>query len=216
MQRIKAFISYSSHDCSKKSGILKELLQKYLGFESFTAHTDIPGGKNFNEMIIRQIKLSHVFLPLISESSGKSIFVNQEIGISIGSGKPIIPIKTNRNPFGFISHIQALKFPDLVSISDNITLKYVDLSSKIFYSLFQDVSLIDLRVLLFESLLYALSTSPSFFTANVVGQLIFNSLKIERFSDKYNKDICNFIKNNRYANQEAYFMPSLKKELNCS
>jgi len=215
MQRIRAFISYSAHDCDKKSSILKELLQKYLGFESFTAHTDVPGGKDFNEMIIKQIKTSHIFFPLISESSEKSTFVNQEIGIAIGSGKPIIPIKINKNPFGFISHIQAIKFPEVISISNNITLKYVNMSSKIFYPLFKDIHLSYLRIHLFESLLYALSNSPSFYTANVIAHFITNSLDIENFNNEYNMDICEIIKNNQWTSKETYFLPNLKKQLNC-
>jgi len=216
MMRIKAFISYSAHDCDIKASILKNLLQKYLGFESFIAHTDIPGEKDFNEMIIKQIKISHIIFPLISESSEKSTFVNQEIGIAIGGGKPIIPIKINKNPFGFISHIQAIKFPEAVSEEENTTLKYVALATKIYYPLFQESSFLSLRKTLLESLLFSLSNSPSYFTSNVVGHFIVNSLKIDRFNNKYDHSIDQIIKNNSYAYRESYFIPQLISLLNCS
>lgn len=214
--RIKAFISYSAHDCDIKAGILKDLLQKYLGFDPFIAHVDIPVGRDFNEMIVKQIKECDVFFPLSSQSSENSLFVNQEIGIAIGSCKSIIPIKIDKNPFGFISHIQALKFPQSASEGENTTLKYVALATKIYYPLFQESSLLSLRKPLLESLLFSLSNSPSYFTSNVVGHFIFNSLKIDRFNNEYDHSIDQIIKNNSYVYRESYFIPQLINLLNCS
>ena len=216
MQRIKAFISYSASDSNKKAGILKELLQKYLGFESFIAHSDIPVGHDFNEIIIHQIKASHAFFPLISETSENSIFVNQEIGIAIGGGKPIIPIKIDKNPYGFISHIQALKFPSADSKLVNLTVNYVNLASKIVYPLFKDTHLSLLRKTIFESLLYALSQSPSLYTTNVVAHFIANCLDIQDFNGLYNQTICDIVKTNQWVGKETYFLPQLCERLNCT
>jgi len=171
MQRIKAFISYSSSDCNQKAGSLKEIFQKYLGFDSFIAHSDIPVGRNFNEMIINQIKISHVFIPLISTDSEKSTFVNQEIGIAMGSGRPIVPIKINNNPGGFISHIQAMQFP-IVEYGENSTIINSHFASKILFALYKDAHLSSLRTVLFESLLFAFSNSSSYYSANIVGHYV--------------------------------------------
>ncbi len=110
MDRIKVFISYSS-----KEKILGEKfkynLEKYCGYETFIAHTDIPASSLWEEEILSNINSSHFFLPLISKDFRKSPFTDQETGIAICLGKKIIPVNLDgTNPYGFIQKYQALRY----------------------------------------------------------------------------------------------------------
>lgn len=216
MKRISAFISYSTSDCNYKAQTLKEdILKRYLGFDSFIAHNDIAGGKQFDEMIKDQIKKADIFFVLVSKNAKQSVYVNQEIGMAIGYNKPIIPIKVDENPFGFIANLQALNFPKQRSTVDNVWFQYVKISTVIFYPLFKDATIMYLRETLFESLLFALSKSTTFYTANTVGQHILSALDISSFSGKYDSYICQTINENSFAKNEVYILPKLKRKLQC-
>jgi hypothetical protein len=85
------------------------VLEKY-GMEVFLAHEDIAPSAEWQEVIIRELKQTDVFLPLLTKSYKDSDWTDQEIGIAFGDEKFIIPLKVEIDPYGFISKFQALKF----------------------------------------------------------------------------------------------------------
>ncbi len=123
MSPIKAFISYSSMQ-KKIGGRFKDCLTNYCGYEVFIAHSDMPGASIFEEEIIKAIRNTDLFIPLISNNFKTSDFADQETGIAVVLEKKIIPIKLGEvNPYGFISKYQALQhktYQTAYSIKDNV------------------------------------------------------------------------------------------------
>lgn len=113
-KKVRVFISYSSKD-REVAGSLKRFLEKY-GLEVFLAHEDIKPTINWQEEIMQNLKECDVFLPIISPSFGHSEWTDQETGIAIALKKFIVPIKLGKDPYGFISRLQACKGDSFSSI----------------------------------------------------------------------------------------------------
>lgn len=110
---MKIFVSHHHKDATQLSNI------KYsfsgLGIEMFLAHEDIKPGEHDLKTMQEYIKEScDIFLLIGSKDALKSHYVQQEIGLALGTGKPIISTidKTNANTrlLGFIAHQQAISF----------------------------------------------------------------------------------------------------------
>lgn len=107
----KVFISYAMED-GKEAGALHRLLS-LLGFTCFLAHKDIKKGEQWREAIVRELRNSDIFLPLLSEHGLKSAWVQQECGMAhvfrANKKKPvIIPVTPNGQiPPGCLSEYQS-------------------------------------------------------------------------------------------------------------
>ena len=110
---MKIFISYSLED-KKDSDILRGLLER-VGFECFLAHRDIRKGDPWREAIVKELKASDVFIPILSDHGLASSWVHQECGMAhlLRTNKKqllIIPLTINNNtPPGCLSIYQAMK-----------------------------------------------------------------------------------------------------------
>ena len=82
MNRLKAFISYSSKQ-KTIGGRFKHCLEHYCGYEVFIAHNDMPAASFFPEEIIKAIKNSDFFIPLLSEDFKTSDYSDQETGAAV-------------------------------------------------------------------------------------------------------------------------------------
>ena len=110
MDRIKAFISYSSEE-KHIGGRLKQCLVSYCGYDVFIAHDDISGSEIWETEILQAIRNADFFIPLVSKYFKKSVYTDQETGCAISLHKKIIPIKLDgTNPYGFINKFQALQY----------------------------------------------------------------------------------------------------------
>lgn len=111
---LNAFISYSSKD-KKIAGIVKDALSN-LGINSFLAHEDITPSKEWQEVIVNQIKTCNIFVPIVTENFRESDWTAQESGAAFIKGMDIVPIsayfpgESFTQPYGFISKYQALKW----------------------------------------------------------------------------------------------------------
>src|SRR4030042_1980113 len=203
--RITAFISYSSEE-NRIGGKFRNYLETYCGYETFIAHDDIPGSAEWEKEIIKALKRTDFFIPLISESFKSSLFADQETGIAFCLGKKIIPVKLgNIDPYGFIGKFQALKYrhyPPNYYLTDNIkelilTVARIGLSLRS-KSKYQQKAL--------NSVVHAFCKSNSFDTANAVIQ---SMLKCKDFSKYHLKQISQAIEENDQI-QGAYELPVLK------
>ncbi len=104
---IRVFLSYSSKD-KEYAGQLKAELEER-GLEAFLAHEDIEPTKEWEGVILENLKACDVFIPLLSVNFKESEWTDQETGVAVSEGKVIIPLKINVDPYGFIGKIQALK-----------------------------------------------------------------------------------------------------------
>jgi len=109
--KLKAFISYSTHD-KQKAARVKEILSGF-GIDCFVAHDDIHVSQEWEKRIIDELNKADLFIPLLSNNFRKSDWTSQEIGkISIRKKVLILPVMLEDKiiPYGFIRHIQGIGF----------------------------------------------------------------------------------------------------------
>jgi len=103
-QRI--FISHLA--ASKKSaGALKTALEDY-GFACFVAHDDIEPTQEWQDQIALALSTMDALVALLTTGFPESRWTDQEVGVAIGRRVPIVPLKKDIDPYGFIGKYQAL------------------------------------------------------------------------------------------------------------
>ncbi len=102
----RIFLSHCS-SFSIEAGKLKENL-RLLGISSFVAHTDIQPSKEWRQEIQRALKTMDVLAPLLTSDFHLSEWTDQEVGIGVNRGVPIISLKYGLDPYGFLEKYQAL------------------------------------------------------------------------------------------------------------
>jgi hypothetical protein len=108
---LKVFVSYSIRDRKLAKQIKKGLLT--YGMNVFLAHDDIEASAQWSSVILATLKESDVFLPLLTEAFSTSEWTDQETGVALAHRKLIIPLKLDRDPYGFVGAIQAQRLnPD--------------------------------------------------------------------------------------------------------
>lgn len=205
MERPSVFISYSTND-KVSAGKLKKYLHIYGGFDCFLAHEDILISQEWEAKIIESLSESDIFIPLISEYSKVSTYVNQEIGLALAYKKPISPLKlTKLNPFGFISKVQAMNF------FSNDHQSLITITLQIFLSLVEDVRFDYLQNKVINSVIYALSQSDSFQSSRIIMRLLIELINMKKtaFNNLQIQNINSIIKNNDQVKNELYVLPEL-------
>jgi len=104
---LRVFVSYSSEDQLLAKGVKIGL--RSFGLDVFLAHDDIPGGAEWEDSIIKNIKQTDVFIQLLTNNFRKSEWTDQETGIAVSNQKMIIPLKIDILPYGFTKRYQAFK-----------------------------------------------------------------------------------------------------------
>jgi len=105
---LRVFVSYSTAD-KKLAGALKVGLEDY-GMDVFLAHEDITPCEEWEQIILRTLKQTDIFMPLLTKNFKNSSWTDQETGIAVSDQKFIISLKVNIDPYGFISKYQAFTF----------------------------------------------------------------------------------------------------------
>ena len=111
---LSVFISYSVDDREKTDPIYNGL-KSIPGVGLFYADSSIEPGDIINHKIIQAIHQSDIFLVFYSRSSIKSVYVQQEIGAALATGKIPIPILLDdTKPAGMIgNNVHYLDFSDM-------------------------------------------------------------------------------------------------------
>lgn len=104
---IRIFMSYK-HEDRELAGEFKLNLEHF-GFSVFLAHEDIEASRDWQEVILQELKSTDVFVPLLTSRYKESVYTDQESGVAIGRGLPIIPLKVDIDPYGFLDKTQAQK-----------------------------------------------------------------------------------------------------------
>lgn len=86
---------------------LKTELQHY-GAAAFVAHEDIEPSKAWQREIERALDTMHVLVALLSAGFTESAWANQEVGVAFGRGVPMVAVRVDEDPPGFIGSIQAV------------------------------------------------------------------------------------------------------------
>lgn len=103
----KLFISHLS-TFRKTIGHLKKELEKY-GISSFVAHEDIEPTKEWQDEIEKGLFSMDALCAVLMPGFKESNWTDQEIGVAIGRGILIIPVRRELDPYGFIGKYQGLQ-----------------------------------------------------------------------------------------------------------
>ncbi len=102
----RLFLSHLS-SFKENAGRLRTALMKY-GISTFVAHVDIEPTRKWQDEIEAALfsmdALAAVLMPGFKESN----WTDQEIGVAIGRGIPVVPLIRGLDPYGFIGKYQGL------------------------------------------------------------------------------------------------------------
>jgi len=103
----KLFISHLS-SFKQTVTILKIDLEKY-GISAFVAHEDIEPTKEWQEEIEKGLFSMDALCAVLTPGFKESNWTDQEIGIAIGRGILVVPIRRELDPYGFIGKYQGFQ-----------------------------------------------------------------------------------------------------------
>ncbi len=104
---IHIFLGHKHDDVSIADAI-KQCLERF-GIEAFVAHRDITPSAIWRQTILEHLQgKCNVFAPILTDEFRNSLWTDQETGIAVQKGLPIVPIKVHRDPYGFIDDRQAV------------------------------------------------------------------------------------------------------------
>lgn len=111
---VRAFLSYSHEDRGIAGGIKRNV--ESFGFRVFMAHEDIEPSAEWEGTILEKLKETDIFLALLTADYRESKWTDQESGAAVLRDIPIIPLKIDIDPYGFLGRYQALKL-DIGSVT---------------------------------------------------------------------------------------------------
>jgi len=103
----RIFISHKTEAKTTAAGIKSSL--SAFGASCFVAHEDIHPAREWQDEIENALGSMDAFLALLTKRFHESDWTDQEVGFALGASVPIIALKLERNPYGFIAKFQALK-----------------------------------------------------------------------------------------------------------
>ncbi len=104
---LRLFLSHKSQHKEQIGGLKKQLAA--FGISGFVAHEDIEPTKQWQSEIEKALFSMHALVPFLTEDFHNSNWTDQEIGVAIGRGIPVIPIHLGTDPYGFIGKYQAVQ-----------------------------------------------------------------------------------------------------------
>ena len=105
----ETYLIFLSHkvEVKEEAHALKEGLEFY-GVEAFVAHSDIDPGTEWQDEILGALEDMDAFVPILTEGFRDSQWTDQEVGYAIASEVPIIPLRMDLDPYGFMGKYQGL------------------------------------------------------------------------------------------------------------
>ncbi|MDE2967366.1 MAG: toll/interleukin-1 receptor domain-containing protein [Chloroflexota bacterium] len=103
---VRVFISHTSAHRWAATRI-QEHLRGY-GVATFVSHIDIEPMAEWELEIRRALLSAHALVALLTPDFPQSDWTDQEVGVTIGRGIPVIPVRLGHDPYGFIAKYQAI------------------------------------------------------------------------------------------------------------
>ena len=104
---LRLFLSHLSEHKVYVAGVQEHLRQR--GVSSFVAHEDIEPATEWVDEIEYALKTADAMAVFLHEGCHESHWADQEVGAAVGRGIPVIPIRFEVDPYGFIGRYQALQ-----------------------------------------------------------------------------------------------------------
>lgn len=106
-RRFRLFMSHLASDKVRASELQQALDHYYIS--SFVAHVDIEPTREWQSEIELALNSCHALSALLIHGFHESKWTDQEIGVVMGRGKLIIPIRLGMDPYGFIGKYQGIQ-----------------------------------------------------------------------------------------------------------
>lgn len=212
------FLCHASRD-EDTARKLKDVFERYFGFDVFIFQEGIDLTEEWDSVIIDRLKKSKLVVPIITENLKPSQFANQEIGIAIGWRKKIISIKMGEEGgMGFLGKFQACVHKDLennIESGVDINEGFLATAAKIFKHLVTShkYNLKKYKGLVVDSLLYALSQSPSFKTSMLICDSIVEADKTVPLLGRQILEIKAIMKTNSQVKNSDFALKTLEEFL---
>lgn len=110
---VRAFLSHKADD-KKQAAELKSSLSN-MGISAFVAHEDIEPTREWQDEIELALSTLDVCVALLTSQFHDSKWTDQEVGIAIGRGVPIVAVRLGQDPYGFIGKFQGVAGADKTS-----------------------------------------------------------------------------------------------------
>lgn len=104
--RFRVFLSHKA-EVKRETAQLKQHLHR-LGATCFVAHSDIRPRREWQIEIENALFSMDAFVALMTPRFHESDWTDQEVGVALARGVPVIAVKLGRDPYGFIGKFQAL------------------------------------------------------------------------------------------------------------
>jgi hypothetical protein len=102
----RIFLSHKS-EVKKDAAQLQEDL-KLFGVSAFVAHKDIHPTRAWQDEIENALHSMDAFVAVMTVGFHDSDWTDQEVGIALARGVPVIALRLGRDPYGFLGKFQAL------------------------------------------------------------------------------------------------------------
>ncbi len=116
----KIFISHLAKEKLRVTKI-KEFLEPY-GISGFVAHEDIEPTKEWEGEIIKALFSMNALVAILQPGFRESAWTDQEMGMAMGRGILVIPLRAGLDPYGFIGKFQGIQIKGkaLADVADEI------------------------------------------------------------------------------------------------
>lgn len=105
-EHVRVFLSHKSAVKVETAGIKKSLTR--CGIAAFVAHDDIEPTEEWQREIEHALFSMDGLVALMSEDFHNSDWTDQEVGVAIGRGVPVIAVRLGRDPYGLMGKGQAV------------------------------------------------------------------------------------------------------------
>lgn len=155
---VRVFISHTSTHKVAATRI-KEQLSDYR-IASFVAHEDIEPTTEWQNEIQLALRSADALVALLTEDFSDSAWTDHEVGIAIGNGVCVIPVRLECDPYGFIGKYQAIA-GSLTNMSR--------VADKVFRAMLENDGIGNLVKGLYVDLVY---DSPNWYTSNRLAKFL--------------------------------------------
>lgn len=105
-ERFRLFLTHV-HTQKQAAHSLKSCLH-FFGVDAFVAHEDVQPGKKWQIVIESALQTCDALAGLLHEGFRESDWCDQEVGIALGRGIPVVPVHFDLIPYGFFGSVQAV------------------------------------------------------------------------------------------------------------
>jgi nucleoside 2-deoxyribosyltransferase len=102
----RLFLSHKT-EVKRHAATLKERL-KFFGVSAFVAHEDIHPTKDWQDEIENALHSMDGFVAIMTDGFHDSFWTDQEVGFALARGVPVIALRMDKDPYGFLGKFQAL------------------------------------------------------------------------------------------------------------